>query len=142
MTRRSAAADPVFAPRCGQVGELRRRLGAATPRLVGLFADQPVDDVNRTMDRCGFDLAQLCGDETPVYWKGVEAPIIKQIKVRELASRDETVARTLRSVEEAVERGHLDRPAECGADRGQDQRCHDVSPCGLAAARQQASTRQ
>jgi phosphoribosylanthranilate isomerase len=35
------------------------------PRLVGLFVNTPADDVAAVLDRCGLDLAQLHGDESP-----------------------------------------------------------------------------
>ena len=78
-----------------------------SPRLVGLFADQPLDEVNRTIERCGLDLAQLCGDEPPEYWRQVSVPVIKQIKVRD----DEDTARaseeTLRRVDEVIAAGDM-----------------------------------
>lgn len=72
------------------------------PRLVGLFADQPLDEVNDIVRRCGLDMAQLCGDEPPEYWAGVEADVIKQIKVR-----DDSLYDTMSSVERVVQAGHV-----------------------------------
>ena len=89
------------------VQDYRSRMGSGGPRLVGLFANQPVADVNRALRACGLDLAQLCGDEGPEFWEQVEAPIIRQIKVREEASRGETVAEVIRRVDEVVSREHL-----------------------------------
>ncbi|MBM3948538.1 MAG: phosphoribosylanthranilate isomerase [SAR202 cluster bacterium] len=65
----------------GIISEYRRLRGQGGPRLVGLFADQPLDEVNRIVNTCGLDYAQLCGDEPPDYWGKVAVPIIKQIKV-------------------------------------------------------------
>lgn len=61
----------------------RLKVGAVRepPLLVGLFADQSLDEVNRIVKACGLDYAQLCGDEPPEYWPQVAVPIIKQIKV-------------------------------------------------------------
>ena len=89
------------------IQEYRGRMSGGGPRLVGLFANQTVADVNRTVGICGLDLAQLCGDEPPEFWEQVEAPIIRQIKVREEASRDETVATVMRNIDEVVSRGHM-----------------------------------
>jgi phosphoribosylanthranilate isomerase len=64
------------------IAEYRRQRGQGGPKLVGLFADQPLDEVNRIVKACSLDYAQLCGDEPPGYWPQVAVPIIKQIKVR------------------------------------------------------------
>ena len=85
----------------------RRTQGGDGPRLVGLFANQPEDDVNEAIRRCGLDLAQLCGDESPDYWGRIDASVIKQIKVRDAGSKEATVARTTAAVEEALEAGAM-----------------------------------
>ena len=51
-------------------------------------------------------MAQLCGDESPEYWQRLEIPVIRQIKVREEASREETVAQVLRRVADVASLGH------------------------------------
>ena len=88
------------------IQEYRRINGSGGPKLVGLFADQPLEEVNRIARSCGLDLAQLCGDEPPEYWDQVEVPIIKQIKVREQDSPDATIADVLLRVDDVVSRGH------------------------------------
>ena len=77
------------------------------PRLVGLFANQPLADVNRIVDSCELDLAQLCGDEPREYWDQVAVPVIKQIKVRDDRPIDEAVAELLETIETVVSRGQL-----------------------------------
>ncbi len=84
------------------VAAVRANPGSEGPRFVGLFANQPVDEVNDIVCRCGLDMAQLCGDESPEYWARVEVDVIKQIKVR-----DDTLADTLSSVKSVVEAGHI-----------------------------------
>ena len=37
------------------------------PRVVGLFADHDLDEVVATIEDCGLDLVQLCGQESPDY---------------------------------------------------------------------------
>ena len=84
----------------GEVGEDR-------PGLVGLFADQDIDEVNEIIASCDLDYAQLCGSEEPDYWDQVRANIIKQIRVKPLASEQETVDATLARVKDVVSRGNI-----------------------------------
>ena len=46
------------------------------PPVVGVFVDQPVDEVNATADEVGLDMIQLHGTETPDYWEQMERPLI------------------------------------------------------------------
>ena len=65
-----------------------RGLGGRLPRMVGLFADQPLDEVNAVVARCGLDAAQLCGRESVEYAAGVAetgCQVIKVIHVPALA---------------------------------------------------------
>ena len=55
------------------------RVGA--PKVVGLFADQPLEEVNHTANACGLDLLQLCGGESTEYCAGADRPVIKVIHV-------------------------------------------------------------
>ncbi len=84
------------------VAEYRRRRGQGGPELFGLFADQPVEEVNRILREVGLDRAQLCGNEPPDYWDQVEAPVVKQIKVRD-DDRDRAVGETDARVHEIQE---------------------------------------
>jgi phosphoribosylanthranilate isomerase len=83
------------------IAAIRAKPGGEGPRLVGLFANQPLDDVNDIVQRCGLDRVQLCGDEPPEYWARVETDVIKQIKVK-----DDSLAETLSSVKTVVQAGH------------------------------------
>ena len=55
--------------------------GVGAPKVVGLFADQPLEEVNRTADACGLDLLQLCGGESIEYCAGAVRPVIKVVHV-------------------------------------------------------------
>ena len=55
--------------------------GVGAPKVVGLFADQPLEEVNRTADACGLDLLQLCGGESTEYCAGAVRPVIKVVHV-------------------------------------------------------------
>ena len=66
------------------VDELRSLI-PEPPGAVGLFADQPLDEVVATIKSCGLDLAQLCGQESSDYCRQVTeqtgAEIIKVLHV-------------------------------------------------------------
>jgi phosphoribosylanthranilate isomerase len=63
--------------------EISRGVRAATTavKVVGLFADQPLDELNRLVETCELDVVQLCGAETVEYAAGVACPVIKVIHV-------------------------------------------------------------
>ena len=86
---------------------LRSRLSTRVPTLVGLFANQPVDEVNRIAEHCGLDLAQLCGDEPQEYWDEVVVPVIRQIKVRDDLSTGAAVEMAARQIEEVAAAGYM-----------------------------------
>ena len=89
------------------IQEYRRLLGIGGPRLVGLFANQPLEEVNRVARHCTLDMAQICGDAAPEYLEGVQVPVIRQVKVRTIGCRDDTIAEVLRRVDEVVSAGHV-----------------------------------
>ena len=51
------------------------------PALVGLFADQNIEEVNEIINACDLDYAQLCGNEPESYWNKVAVDVIKQVKI-------------------------------------------------------------
>jgi len=63
------------------INEYRSESGGGGPALVGLFANQPIEEVNEIISKCELDYAQLCGDEDKSYWDEVDAEVIKQVKV-------------------------------------------------------------
>jgi len=63
------------------LNEYRNESGRGGPALVGLFANQPIEEVNEIISECGLDYAQLCGDEDKSYWDEVDAEVIKQVKI-------------------------------------------------------------
>jgi phosphoribosylanthranilate isomerase len=52
------------------------------PRVVGLFADQPLEEVNRVIQACGLDAVQLCGQESPEYCRQVQVQAFGQVSNR------------------------------------------------------------
>ena len=53
------------------------------PQCVGVFVNQPLDDVNMIGRQTGIDYVQLHGDENPDYCSLVDKPVIKAIHVKE-----------------------------------------------------------
>lgn len=88
------------------IERLNSCLGEHVPTLVGLFANQPVDEVNRIVEQCSLDLAQLCGDEPREYWDQVVVPVIRQIRVRDHIPMGDAVEAAVRRIEEVVAAGH------------------------------------
>ena len=102
------------------IDEFRGRCDGTPPRLVGLFADQPADEVNSTVAACGLDLVQLCGRESRDYTRLIRAPVVKMVKVRDEDGLEEAAARTIRDADELAAEGHrvlLDK-YEAGAKGG------------------------
>ena len=95
----------------------RERRQGAPQRLVGLFADQPVEHVNAVAAQVGLDFVQLCGSESPEYWAQVEPAILKVVHVPAAASGDtddqyavvETVEVRLQAISNAGHIALLDR---------------------------------
>ena len=77
------------------------------PKVVGLFADQPMAEVVRVVGSCGLDMVQLCGVETLDYCDRLGVPVIKVLHVRDSTSVGNAVASLSVEMEALVERGHL-----------------------------------
>ena len=85
----------------------RELRGANCPRIVGLFANQPLREVNKIVKQCDLDFAQLCGDEPPDYWDNVDAWVMRQVKVDDSLPGETAVSTALGEIEEVVNRLHL-----------------------------------
>lgn len=87
------------------------------PKLVGLFADQPIKHVNAVARQVGLDLVQLCGSEPPEYMAQVEPLVIKVVHVPVAPSGDTddrygvvvTVEEQLQAIHDAGHIALLDR---------------------------------
>jgi phosphoribosylanthranilate isomerase len=98
--------------------------GRLTVRAVGVFVNQPVDEMHMVADGCGLDLIQLSGDEGDEAMSLLEWPVIK------------------------AWRGHLPlkqqanstKPAEAGWSRRGTGR--DTAPAGLSRLRTVSPTLQ
>ena len=58
-----------------------RALEGPSPRMVGLFADQPLEEVNEVIAHCALDTVQLCGKENVEYASKVDCEVIKVVHV-------------------------------------------------------------
>jgi len=64
------------------LSDLRKHIGAGQgPKIVGLFADQPVEDVQAHIEQLKLDAVQLCGAEDVMYARQLSIPIYKVISV-------------------------------------------------------------
>ena len=85
------------------------------PPMVGLFADQPLDDVNRIVRDCQLDMVQLCGHESLEYCDQVEVPVIKVLHILPSWEVEHAVGLLAEQFEGLTELGHwvtLDRRVE------------------------------
>lgn len=55
-------------------------------QMVGLFVNEEAATVNSVADRCGLDLVQLHGEESPGYCRNVKRRIIKAFRVKDESS--------------------------------------------------------
>ena len=83
------------------VKELRERIESPPP-VVGVFVNQPAEEVNRTAEAVGLDMVQLHGEETPEYWARIEWPLIVARRIPSHLSIEEA-AEILSPVVEYVE---------------------------------------
>ena len=61
-------------PAAAQILSELRTLVPQPPRAVGLFADQPLEEVVKIISDCNLDMVQLCGQESPDYCRQVTRP--------------------------------------------------------------------
>jgi phosphoribosylanthranilate isomerase len=79
--------------------------GDNAPKLVGLFADQPLEEVNQVIRACQLDLVQLCGHEFLDYCGRVGAGVIKVIHVS--GTGPGNVTQLAENIQRFREAGHL-----------------------------------
>jgi len=58
-----------------------KRLNGSCPKLVGLFSDQPIDEVNQFVEDCDLDMVQLCGSESLEYCESMSCEVIKVVQI-------------------------------------------------------------
>ncbi|MBI2872356.1 MAG: phosphoribosylanthranilate isomerase [Chloroflexi bacterium] len=77
------------------------------PRLVGLFADQPLDEVRGIARELALDYVQLCGSEGLRYCLEVGLPVMKTIHVDEDISQGAILPVLMANVDRHHRAGHL-----------------------------------
>ena len=81
--------------------------GQASPRMVGLFADQPLQEVNEIVAHCALDAVQLCGQESVEYASAVDCEVIKVVHVPASYRAPDDVPQLAGRVQEYAEAGCL-----------------------------------
>ena len=81
--------------------------GKNPPRVVGLFADQPLEDVGATVCEAGVDMAQLCGAESMEFCEEMTVPVFKTIHVPGGYLGAEELEKLRRRLSALRDRGHL-----------------------------------
>ena len=89
------------------IEKLKKTHGDKLPNLVGLFANQTIERVNKIVHNLNLDLVQLCGDETHEYVKAIDVPTIKQVKVVEYEQFDNSISKLRERVELALSYGSM-----------------------------------
>lgn len=84
-----------------------RRSSEPIPQVVGLFADQSLEEVNGVIEDCRLDLAQLCGRESLGYCSKVRCRVIKVVHVEADQSGEAEVGSLAQRIEEYRGAGHL-----------------------------------
>ena len=74
------------------VQAFRDKYNRTGPRLVGIFVDQPLDEVDRILQECDLDMAQLSGHESLEYAKLVSKLVIKAVHVPAEKPAEEVIA--------------------------------------------------
>lgn len=69
----------------------RKARDAKRPRIVGLFANQPLDEVLRWTRECHLEAVQLCGKEPLDYCARIRVPVIKVVHVRGRGNREKLI---------------------------------------------------
>ena len=87
------------------VSALELQIG--TPKTVGLFADQSLNEVEQTVQHCGLDMVQLCGTESLGYSSSITVPVIKVLHVSDESPVEAEVDRLSVSIAALREEGQL-----------------------------------
>ncbi|MSP78371.1 MAG: phosphoribosylanthranilate isomerase [Dehalococcoidia bacterium] len=74
------------------VQAVRKARGANAPKLIGVFQNQPIAQVNELAQGVGLDYVQLAGNESNDFCKQSALPPLKVLHVRADRPREQTIA--------------------------------------------------
>ena len=77
------------------------------PKVVGLFADQPLAEVNHTIDTGDLDMAQLCGAESLDYCRNTNAQVIKVLHIPQRQSSSSSTQQLSARIMAHQDAGHM-----------------------------------
>ena len=89
------------------VRSFRDRWGKDGPRWVGVFANQPLEEVEHVLTHCDLDMAQLSGSESPEYCRQIKKPVIKVFHVRSDAPAAEVLSEVREGISLYSNEGHM-----------------------------------
>jgi phosphoribosylanthranilate isomerase len=77
-----------LSPRCISYETAERIIRKLPPFVVtvGVFVNNPIRSINLAVERCGIQVVQLHGDETPDFCSGIRHQIVKAFRVRDIMS--------------------------------------------------------
>ncbi len=72
-------------PRCIKPAQAESIIAQLPPYVttVGVFANQDMEEIRKIMLQCGFDLAQLQGEESPAFCREFGPRVVKAIRVKD-----------------------------------------------------------
>ena len=77
-----------LSPRCISFETAERIIKKLPPYIVtsGVFVNNPASFITSAVERCGMNVVQLHGDETPEFCSGIRHTVVKAFRVRDIAS--------------------------------------------------------
>ncbi|HOP41651.1 MAG TPA: phosphoribosylanthranilate isomerase [Geobacteraceae bacterium] len=77
-----------LSPRCISYEKAKKIIEKLPPFVVpvGVFVNNPIRSINLAVERCGIQVVQLHGDETPSFCSGIRHKVVKAFRVRDISS--------------------------------------------------------
>lgn len=77
-----------LSPRCISFETAERIIKKLPPYIAtsGVFVNNPASFITSAVERCGINVVQLHGDETPEFCNGIRHTVVKAFRVRDIAS--------------------------------------------------------